>query len=225
MTRMLIASALMTVLAAGSAAAYQTTPPPAKPPATQTPPTAPPTTGNPPPLMQQAPPKPAVPFPADSKVGFVNLQSVVSDSKLGKAGSAQMKTLADSMNSELTSAQNKITALQKEIQSGQGGLLSAAALQSKQSQYEQLGRDFQHLQDNWQAKINDANKNLLESFSEKVVPIVEEIRTEKKLWVVFAVQDSEGGGLAVLAADPGLDLSPEVVKRLDAKFPGTAGGK
>src|SRR6476661_8778796 len=116
MTRMLIASALMTVLAAGSAAAYQTTPPPAKPPATQTPPSTPPTTGNPPPLMQQTPPKPAAPFPADSKVGFVNLQTVVSDSKLGKSGSAQMKTLADSMNSELTSAQNKITALQKEIQ-------------------------------------------------------------------------------------------------------------
>jgi Skp family chaperone for outer membrane proteins len=224
MTRMLIASALMTVLAAGSAPANQTTPPPAKPPA-QTPPSTPPTTGNPPPLMQQTPPKPAAPFPADSKVGFVNLQTVVSDSKLGKSGSAQMKTLADSMNSELTSAQNKITALQKEIQNGQSGLLSAGALQAKQSQYEQLGRDFQHLQDNWQAKINDANKNLLESFSEKVVPIVEEIRTERKLWVVFAVQDSEGGGLAVLAADPGLDLSPEVVKRLDAKFPGTAGGK
>src|SRR3954464_11270123 len=104
MTRLLISSALMTVLAAGSAAAYQTTPPPAKPPA-QNPPTTPPQTTTPPPLMQ---PKPAVPFPAEAKVAFVNLQSVVADSKLGKAGSAQMKQLADQMNSELTSAQNKI---------------------------------------------------------------------------------------------------------------------
>lgn len=225
MTRMLIACALTTVLAAGSAAAYQT-PPPAtqtRPPAQTTPPPqTPPATQTPPPLVPQTPPKPAVPFPADAKIGFVNLQMVVQDSKLGKVGSTQMKTLGDQMNGELGTAQKKITDLQKEIQSGQG-VLSAASLQAKNSQLEQLGRDYQHLQDNWQAKVNEANSQLLSGFSEKVVPIVEELRTEKGLWVIFAVQDSEGGGLAVLAANPGLDLTPEVVKRLDAKFPGPAG--
>src|SRR5437867_3847463 len=124
MTRMLIATALTTVLVAGSASAYQTqtTPPPAKPPAQTTPPptkppaqTTPPPTTPPatPPLLPTAPPKPAVPFPAEAKVAFVNLQSVVADSKLGKAGSAQMKTLGDQMNAELASAQKKITDLQK----------------------------------------------------------------------------------------------------------------
>ena len=54
------------------------------------------------------------------------------------------------------------------------------------------------------------------------MPIVEEIRAEKGLWVIFAVQGADGG-LAVLAANPGLDLSPEVIKRLDAKYPGTPG--
>ena len=49
----------------------------------------------------------------------------------------------------------------------------------------------------------------------KVLSIIEAIPTERKLLVIFAQQD-EPGGLAVIAFHPGLDLSSEVVKRLDA---------
>ena len=38
--------------------------------------------------------------------------------------------------------------------------------------------------------------------------------------MIFAVQNSEGGGLAVASYNPGVDLSMEVVKRLDAKVAG-----
>src|SRR5262245_52590976 len=109
MTRILIASALTTVLVTGSAAAYQANPPATqtKPPAQTPPPTNPPQTTTPPPLLppgQTTPAKPATPpppFPAEAKVAFVSLQAVVSESKLGKAGSNQMKTLADQRNSEI----------------------------------------------------------------------------------------------------------------------------
>jgi Skp family chaperone for outer membrane proteins len=224
MTRILIASVLTSVVAVGSAAA-QTNPPAGqtRPPTQTPPPQTPPPTTTPPPLVPQTakPPAPAVPFPADAKVGFVALQSVVNDSKLGKAGTAQINDLGEKMKTEVGAMQKKIADLQKEIQQGQG-VLSTSAIQLKASQLDQSNRDLQHLQDNWQAKLQEAQEQLLNGFSEKVVPIVEEIRVEKGLWVIFAVQGADGG-LAVLAANPGLDLSPEVVKRLDAKFPGPAG--
>jgi len=219
MTRILIASTLTTLLAAGSVAAYQT--PPAtqgKPPAqqTQTPP------ATPPPLLptpQTAAPKPpAVPFPADAKIGFVNLQSVVADSKLGRQGTAAMQDYTTRQNADLTALQKAVSDLQKEIQQGMG-VLSQANLQAKNSQLEQKNRDLQHASEDVQAKLQAYNKDLLDAFSDKVIPIVEEIRAEKGLWVIFAVQD-DSGGLAVLAANPGLDLSGEVVKRLDTKYPG-----
>ena len=59
------------------------------------------------------------------------------------------------------------------------------------------------------------NQELLESFTQKVLPIVEKIREDMGLWVIFAVQE-DGGGLAVAATHKGLDLSMEVVKRLNA---------
>jgi hypothetical protein len=46
------------------------------------------------------------------------------------------------------------------------------------------------------------------------MPLVEEVRVEKDLWIIFALgQDSN-----IAAAHLGLDLSVELVKRLDAKF-------
>jgi len=231
MTRTLIASLLTSLVVTGSAAASQANPPATqtRPPAQTPPPTTttpPPQTTAPPPLLPpQTPAKPATPpppFPADAKVAFVSLQAVVGESKLGKAGSTQMQDLGEKMKAELSGTQKKIADLQKEIQQGQG-VLNSSVLLTKQSQLEQANRDLQHQQDNWQARITEFNGQLLSSFSEKVVPIVEELRIEKGLWVIFAVQDNEGSGLAVLAANPGLDLTAEVVKRLDAKFPGPAG--
>ena len=47
----------------------------------------------------------------------------------------------------------------------------------------------------------------------------EAIRVEKNLWVIFAIPPQQGDtppGLQVVAAAPGLDLSLEIVKRLNA---------
>jgi Skp family chaperone for outer membrane proteins len=225
MTRILIATALTTVLATGSAAAYQT-PPPVKPPVQATPPvtqTKPPAQTTPPPsLLPPVPQKPAapvVPFPAEARIAFVSLQVVVSESKLGRLGQAQMKDFADKINGDLTVVQKQAADLQAEIQKG-AGVLQDAVLKAKQSQLDQKSRDLQHHQEDATARLDEFNKQLLDSFSDKVVPIVEELRAEKGLWVIFAVQGADGG-LAVLAANPGLDLSGEIVKRLDVKYPGT----
>ena len=52
---------------------------------------------------------------------------------------------------------------------------------------------------------------LMAEFTDKVIPIAEEIRKERGLWMVYAVgQDSN-----VIALHEGLDLSLEIVKRLD----------
>ena len=48
-------------------------------------------------------------------------------------------------------------------------------------------------------------------FSSKVRPVVEGIRAEKQLWAVFLMNET------LVAMMPGLDVSGEVIKRLDAK--------
>src|SRR6185436_11444663 len=103
MTRMTIAIAVSAVLVAGSAMA-QTTPPPTQ----GTPPVQiPPAVSTQKPATPATTPKPTpVPFPADAKVAYVDLQRVVAESALGKLGMESMKVLNDKLSSQLA-AKNK----------------------------------------------------------------------------------------------------------------------
>jgi outer membrane protein len=191
----------------------QTAPPPAQTPPPQTTPKPTPAPQQTPPALPKPTPAPA-PMPPDAKVAFVNLQAVVAESKLGKAGSTQIKALQEKLDADLATRQKAITDLQKEIETTQG-VLSASSLKAKQLQLESLGREFQYKQNERQAQLDALNRDLLGNFEDKVVPIVEALRKEKNLHVIFAVQGDQGGGLAVMAYDPGVDLTLEVIKRLD----------
>jgi outer membrane protein len=219
MTRMTIAFAVSAALVAGSALAQ--TPPPT----TQTPP---PTTQAPPPAAQKPPPttpppttqKPAapaaalpmpVPFPADAKVGFIDLQRIVGESKVGKQGQEAMKALNDKLGSALAAKNKEIQGLQDKIKTQQG-VVSDAVLNAMTKDLDRLQREAQFQQQDSQVQIDQLNAELLDSFQKRVLPIVEQVRQEKGLWIVFALGDNSN----IAAAHAGLDLSAEIVKRLDA---------
>jgi outer membrane protein len=195
MTRVMIATVLSLVLAVGAAAAQT----PAAPP--------PPTTPAP---TIQAPAPAAAPFPADSKIAFIDIQAIVNQSKLGKSGQDKLKELNDKKSAELAAQNKQVQTLQQEIAAG-SAVLSATVLAQKNADLDRLTRETQFKQEQAQADINALNQQLLDEFQAKVLPIVEQLRAEKNLWVVFSTADS---GVAAMHA--GLDLSAEVVKRHDA---------
>ena len=223
MTRMTLPTVLMT-LAVGLAAAQpgfaQTPPPGQTPPPAQTPrPTPTPAPGQtprptPPPLLPpQTAPAP-VPFPTESRIGFVDMQIIVSSSKLGKVGQDRMKVLTDQQNADLSAKSKELQTLQQEIQS-QGGVLTPAALAAKNSELDKKQRAAQFAQQDWQAQADTLNKQLLQDFQDKLLPVLEALRGEMNLWAIFSVGDS-----GAAAIHPGLNLTAEIVKRLDAKYPG-----
>jgi Skp family chaperone for outer membrane proteins len=77
---------------------------------------------------------------------------------------------------------------------------------------EKLQRTAQFMQQDSQVQVDQLQAQLLQGFQDKVLPIVEAIRKEKGLLIVFALGDNSN----IAAAHAGLDLSAEVVKRLDA---------
>ena len=219
MKRML--TALISVVVVGGSllaqAQTQTPPPPpgqTTPPAGQKPPV-------PPPLVP-APAKPApVPFPPDAKVAYVQFQLIVQESKQGKCGQEAMKKFQDDHSKELLTKQKAAKDLSDKIDS-QKGIVSDAVINSMSRDLDKMQREFNMMQDQVKADQESLNQQLLEEFQNKVIPIVEAMRAEKGLWMVLAVPESQ-----IVAANTGLDLSLEAVKRLDDKFPtcpGKAGG-
>ena len=185
------------------------TPPPKTPPAT------PPAAQVPAPQTPAKPATPPPPFPADAKIGYVAMQNIISDSKIGKCGADEMKALTDKDQQLLQAKQKDINAQMAKMQSQQT-LVSESVMTQMQRQLEQLQREGQALQQDVQAKEQEKNQDLVNAFQTKVMPILEALRVEKSLWLIMTVDQAPG---VVVAANAALDLSPEVSKRLDAAYP------
>lgn len=195
MRRNVLAFAVCVLLTAGQALAQ--TPPP-----TQTPPQTPPAQTTPAPQPQ--------PFPADAKVAFVNLQAVVEQSALGKASSEEIRKFDADKTAELQAKAKELEGLRTKLNT-QRELLQQAALQALAKEIDLKARELQFDQENVQVEREQLQGELLQKFNQLVIPLVEEIRKERELWMIFSVADA-----GVVAAHGGLDLSAELIKKLDA---------
>ncbi len=210
----IVAAALTLALAAPSFAVPSQvagqTPPQTQtqtPPKPQTPPAT--TPAQPPAAAQPAPKQPPVPFPQDAKYGVVDVQYIAQNSAAGKDASKKLSDLNTKNSAALQDKAKQLQALQTKQQSA--GVLSDAARAQLDKDIEKLQRDIQYAQTNAQAEINDMNNELQNEFQKRLVPVIEEIAKEKGLYLVFTTDS----GFAYI--HPGLNLSEEVVKRLDAK--------
>jgi outer membrane protein len=199
----ILAGALTLALAAPSFA--QATPP-AGAPKPQTPPAQPPAT---PPAAAPAP-KPPVPFPQDAKYAFVDIQQIASGSAAGKEASKKLQALSEKKQTEVGDKNKQLQALTTKRDTG-AAVMSETARAQLDKEIDKLQRDIQFAGQNAQAEINDMQNDLQGDFQRKLIPIIEELAKEKGLYMIFTAES----GFAYV--HPGLNLSDEVIKRLDAK--------
>jgi Skp family chaperone for outer membrane proteins len=89
-------------------------------------------------------------------------------------------------------------------------VLTQAVINEKTADLEKKTREAQFLAQSQQADLENLNKQLLADFEAKVLPIVEQVRAERNLWLIFTADTP------IAAGHPGLNLSLEVIKKLDA---------
>jgi outer membrane protein len=213
----MIVTTAMTVLAGaagyaqGTAPAQQQKPsPPPTSPTTTQPPATPPAAA---PAAPAPAPRPPAPFPEGSKFAFIDIQAIASNSSEGKAATAKLDELRKKKNSELLAKNNALKAMQDKLQAG-GTVLNDSARGQLEKDIEKAQRDLQFAQQDAQTEVQDMTNQLQGDFQDKLNPIIEQLRVDKGLLMIFSIRDS-----GVVAADPGLDLSAEVIKRFDAAKP------
>jgi outer membrane protein len=205
-----LAVALAVVLAGAPSFAQVPTQPPATPPK----PAAPAQT-TPAPAPAPAP----KPFPEGSKVAFVVLQRIVNESAEGKAASGQIQALQQKKANELNEKQKQLQGLQQKLEK-EGAVLSASAQGDLQKQIEKLNVEIQRFTQDAQQEIQDLQNNLQAQFQQKIDPILAQVGQEKGLHFIFNGPDS-----GLVWADLALDISSEVIKKLDAGYKPTAAAK
>jgi outer membrane protein len=194
-------------------APQQPAPKPAAPPAQTTPqlpkPTVPPAQPNPAPTTPAPPPKP---FPEGAKIAFVVLQRIVNESAEGKAASGQIQALQQKKANELNDKNKQLQGLQQRLEK-EGSVMSDSARADVQKQAEKIQVDIQRFTQDAQQEIQDLQNQLQQQFQQKIDPILAQVGQEKGLHFIFNGPDS-----GLVWADLGLDISADVIKKLDASY-------
>ena len=162
------------------------------------------------PVAPTPPPAPPAPFPEGTKFGFVNLQAIAQASSDGKAAAGKVNALAQKKQQEGQDKAKALQANQQKLQTS-GSVMSEQARDQLQKEIEKQQREGERFEQDAQAELNELQQQLQKEFQQKLFPVLEAISKEKGLQVLFSAADS---GVIWLA--PGIDLTAEAVKRMDA---------
>jgi outer membrane protein len=159
-----------------------------------------------------------VSLPAYAQQNFVMLvvdpQQIIAESKAGKSISQQMDQHRQTFMKEMAQSENSLNQQRDELQR-QSTVLSKEAVDQRlrdfQAKVDDLRRNADSkqrtLQYSWSLALNDIERN--------IVQVVSEIATERKASLVLSKQ-------AAVIVDKNLDITPEVLQRLDQRLPSVA---
>jgi outer membrane protein len=165
------------------------------------------------PTPAPAPQTPPAPFPEGAKVAFVVLQRIANESAEGKTASGRIQALQQKKAAELAEKQKQLQGIQAKVEK-EASVMSATAQADLAKQAEKLNTDIQRFTQDAQAELAELQQQLQQQFEARVTPVLEEVRKEKGLHFVFNAQES-----GLVAADPGLDITMDVIRKLDAAKP------
>jgi len=178
-------------------------PKPAAPPAAQAP-------AQPTPAPAAPPAQPPAPFPAGAKIAFFNPQAVFQASADGRAAVTRVNALIQKKQTENADKAKLLQGNQQKLQTS-GSVMNETARIQLEKEIEKQTKDAERFQQDAQAEINELQQEVQNEFVKKLSPIVEALAVEKGLHLVFNAAES---GIAWAA--PGLDLTADVIKKLDA---------
>jgi outer membrane protein len=199
--RLVMVMCAVTVMAAGSALAQAT--PPAQPPTA--------------PAAAPAPkPEAPRPYPEGAKIAYIDIQAVAANSAEGKAASGRIQELQKKKMGEITE-KNKALESAKSKQQTSATILNDSARLALEKEIDKLTREVQFLQQEAQSDTQALQAELQVEFQRKLNPVLEQIGKEKGLHMLMDINNN-----GAVWVDVGLDLTGEVIKRLDAARPAAA---
>lgn len=144
------------------------------------------------------------------RIGAVSLAYVARSSKTGQSALADIEKFVKQKESEaalrVADLEQQRLALQ---QTGAG--LSARSIADLQKAFDKSRVDFERFQQDTRAEIEGMQAKFDADFRVKLGPVIDAVSKEKGLQFVFGLEQA-----AIVWWSPSVDISAEVVKRLDA---------
>jgi outer membrane protein len=170
-------------------------------------------TPGPPPTAPAPAPVPPRPFPEGSKVAYVVLQRIANESADGRTATARIQALQQKKAAELADKQKQLQGAQQKLEK-EASVLSSTAAAELQKQVERLNVEIQRFTQDAQQEVQELQQQLQQEFQVRLEPVLQEIGKEKGLHFIF-----NGPDAGLVWADAALDISGDVIKKLDAAKP------
>jgi outer membrane protein len=164
------------------------------------------------PAPVQTPPAPK-PFPQGAKVAYVVLQRIANESADGRVATTRIQALQQKKAAELNDKNKQLTTAQQKLEK-EGSVMSPAAAADLQKTVEKLTLEVQRFTQDAQAEVQELQQTLQQEFQQRLEPVLAQVASEMGLQFVF-----NGPDAGLVWADSALDISAEVIKKLDSAKP------
>jgi outer membrane protein len=170
------------------------------------------------PAPQTAPAQPPAPkpFPQGAKVAYVVLQRIANESADGRVATTRIQALQQKKAAELNEKNKQLQTMQQRLEK-EGSVMNAAVAADLQKNIEKVTLEVQRFTQDAQAEVQELQQTLQQEFQQRLEPVLQQVATDMGLQFVF-----NGPDAGLVWADAALDISAEVIKKLDSAKPPAA---
>jgi outer membrane protein len=150
------------------------------------------------------------------RVGYIDSQAILMEAPGAREAQEEFERQLDRMGLEVQQMEDELDNLIAEYERQQATLL-ANVREARENEIMQRNQRFQQRIEEMDYELAMSRQALLEPIIDEMTRIIEDVRSEGGYAVIFDVQ-----GQSIVAADPTLDLTDEVLRRLGATPAGSA---
>lgn len=153
----------------------------------------------------------ATAYAAEFKIGYVDLQRVLSESKRGQEAKAKIEARGNELDKQFQQMQKEVQSLKDEIER-KGRLLSANVLKEKQKEYEQKLKQLETFVQNSRQELQEMEREAVAQILKDAEKVILDIGKKEGYTLILEKQRS-----FILFAPDEIDLTDRVIKALDAQ--------
>lgn len=150
------------------------------------------------------------------KIGYINSQEILQNAPGAKEAQDTFQKEMQGYTDEAQRLQDELQRMQQQLQQ-QELTLSPEAKRNRQQQIQQKAQDAQDRMQQLDQLAQQRRSELIQPVMDKVTAVIEKMREEGNYSLILDVAAG-----SIISADPSLDLTQEVIRRLSAAPP--AGG-
>lgn len=149
---------------------------------------------------------------SEVKIGVINAQDIIVKTKKGMEVQKKLEGLQTEAQKKVDTLQNEIKQLQKDLSSP---ALNNDTREKKNREMEDKRVSYNRLVQDAQKNIQEESQRQLMDLQREIMPLIQQIGESQGFTLIL---DMANSGIAYF--DKTIDITDQVVKAVDAKFPG-----